>query len=218
MSQRKSLPEEFIENTYCPESAFLARIRERLQADGKEGINVSAHEGKLLQLLVKISGARTVLEVGTLYGYSTLWLAEAVGAQGRVTTLELSAENARAAQALFVETPFKDRIELIEGDALESMQKLSDKKYDFIFIDANKSGYPEYLKWAMQMVNPGGLIVGDNTFLFGHMYGKPFDDFSIGKNGIEAMRVFHQTLAQSKDFFTTMIPTHQGLTVAWRTK
>lgn len=214
MSQhRKAKPEEFIEKTYCAESAEHVEVRSRLKQDGKEGINVTPHEGKLLQLLIYLARAKTALEVGTLYGYSALWIAEALGENGKLVTLERDPKNAAAARETFAKSKFGSRIELVEGDAVESMRKLATQKFDLVFIDANKPGYPVYLKLAMDMLHPGGIIVGDNTFLFGHMYGEPFDDFETPDSTVELMQEFHRLLAQDKRFFATMIPTKQGLTV-----
>jgi predicted O-methyltransferase YrrM len=191
------------------------KIRESLRQDGKLGINVSAVEGSLLGFLLQLIQAQTVVEIGTLYGYSTTWIARSLSDRGRVISIEFNPENFEKASDLIENSTFKDRIELLQGDAVQVLKTLRGP-FDACFIDANKGGYMEYLKWAMENVRPGGLIVGDNTFLFGHVYGadKPWVDMNSGP--IETMKLFNETLAQSKNFRAVMIPTSEGMTVAQR--
>jgi predicted O-methyltransferase YrrM len=215
MSQhRKSKAEEFVEAVYCPETPQRQAVLERLRQDDKEGINVSAHEGSLLQLLLRAIQARSVLEIGTLYGYSTLWMAECLGDDGRLITLEANPAHALVARQVFSQSICRDRIELVEGPALEWMQSHSERTFDAVFIDANKSAYPDYLRLAMEMTREGGLIIADNCYLFGHVYGEPFANDQISDAVKERMREFHRMLSQEPRFFSTIIPTRQGLAVA----
>lgn len=127
---------------------------------------VAANQGALLKLLAQISGARRIFEFGTLAGYSTIWLARAVGKQGKVVTLELETENAAIADENFLAAGVAHRIETIVGPAAESAARLIDgatEAFDFVFIDADKPNNPAYLAAALKLTCPGAVIVIDNV-------------------------------------------------------
>lgn len=129
-------------------------------------IDVSPLQGKLLYLLARIAGARKILEIGTLGGYSTIWLARAVAADGLVVTLEASPHHAAVARANFARAGLAARIDLREGAALDSLQALENEgigPFDFFFIDADKENNPSYLAWAMRLGRKGSVIVADNV-------------------------------------------------------
>ncbi len=135
-------------------------------AAGLPAIDVSPVQGKFLSLLVRIAGARRVLEVGTLGGYSTVWLARGLPEGGRVVTLELEAHHARVARANFAAAGVADRVDLREGPALASLERLAAEgagPFDLIFIDADKPNNPAYLDWAIRLSRPGTVIIGDNV-------------------------------------------------------
>ncbi len=144
-------------------------IASALEASTKAGlppISVTPSQGKLLCLLVQMSGARNILEIGTLGGYSTLWLARALPPEGRILTLEFSAKHAEVARANFAHAGFAEKIEVRIGAALETLPQIAAEgrgPFDFIFIDANKDDYSEYLAWALRLSRPGTVIVADNV-------------------------------------------------------
>ncbi len=140
-----------------------------LEASTKAGlppISVTPSQGKLLCLLAQMSGARNILEIGTLGGYSTLWLARALPPDGRILTLEFSAKHAEVARANFARAGFAEKIEVREGAALDTLPQIAAEgrgPFDFIFLDANKDGYPDYLAWALRLARVGTVIVADNV-------------------------------------------------------
>jgi predicted O-methyltransferase YrrM len=129
---------------------------------GLPAIDVSPLQGKMLGLLAQISGAKRVLEVGTLGGYSTIWLARAVGEDGRVTTLEIDPKHAEVARSNLARAGLAARVEVKVGPAIQTLPTLAGP-FDFIFIDADKPSNPDYLAWALRLSRPGSVIVVDNV-------------------------------------------------------
>ena len=156
-----------------------------LEASAKAGlppISVTPSQGKLLCLLAQMRGARNILEIGTLGGYSTLWLARALPPEGRILTLEFSAKHAEVARANFAHAGFAEEIEVRIGAALETLPQIAAEgrgPFDFIFIDANKDGYPEYLTWALRLSRPGTVIVADNVVRDGEILQPDTQDTAV---------------------------------------
>ncbi|QKC84075.1 O-methyltransferase [Mesorhizobium sp. NZP2077] len=142
--------------------AVLAANRDQ----GLPPIDVSPAQGKLLSLLARIQGAKKVLEVGTLGGYSTIWMARALPANGKIVTLELDPHHARVAQSNFERAGVSEQVDLRIGPALQSLAALGAENagpFDLIFIDADKPNNPNYLSWAMRLSRPGTVIICDNV-------------------------------------------------------
>jgi predicted O-methyltransferase YrrM len=145
------------------------------RAAGLPQIHVSAVQGKLLHVLARAVGARRILEVGTLAGFSGIWLARALPADGRLVTLELDPRHARVAQANFERAGLADRIEIMVGPAIESLATLATladagaDPFDMVFIDADKESYADYLDGALRLARPGALIVADNVVRQGRL-------------------------------------------------
>lgn len=214
---RETSAEKYIANLFVDEKPAARSIRERLAADGKLGINVGAAEAGLLQFLARMIGAKLVVEIGLLYGYSTYFLADALPADGVVHSFEKSEENYGVARELLGASDVGSKVELHLGDALTELKKLSDIKADLIFIDADKNNYDNYLSWAFEHVRVGGIIVGDNTFLWGAAYGEPWADGpKASVAAVEAMAKFNSRLAEHPDFNSIIIPTREGMTVGQR--
>lgn len=207
---------QYIRNVFAPESPAIIYAREMLEATFPKlaPISIGAEEGKLLQLFIRLAGVKKIVEIGSLCGYSALWMAEALPADGVLHTIEKSPEHA----ALIRQTTAHDsRIFLHEGDAKTVLSSLSAQApFDMVFIDADKSAYPFYLEWAEKNLRSGGLIIGDNTLLFGHVWSDtpPQGDRTPSKSAWQAMRQFNQQLADSDRFESVLIPTAEGLTVA----
>jgi len=158
--------DRYIGQTFAVEDEALSAAREEMRREGLPEINVSASEGKLLHILALMSGARRILEVGTLGGYSTIWLARALPPDGRLITLELDPHHAEVARRSLDRAGLAGKVEVRVGPALASLSQMEaggEAPFDLAFIDADKDGYVEYLKKAVPLVRPGGLILGDNT-------------------------------------------------------
>jgi predicted O-methyltransferase YrrM len=152
--------------TLVDEDEALAEARESGRLTTMPRAEVAPNQGKLLALLAQMTSATRVLEFGTLAGYSTIWLARAVGEHGRVTTLELEAQNAAVARANLERAGVGDRVDIIVGPAADSARRLIDagtEPYDFVFIDADKPSNPDYLRAALELSHPASVIVIDNV-------------------------------------------------------
>lgn len=168
-------------------------------------IDITPLQGRFLEILVRATGARRVLEIGTLGGYSTLWLARAVPENGLIVTLELEPKHASVAQRNIDKAGLSNRVDLHIGPAAESLAALvaaSADPFDFIFIDADKSGYPEYLQWSLKLSHPGTLIVADNVV----RDGKVIDPKNADPN-IKGVRSFMKLAAAERRLSTTVLQT-----------
>jgi predicted O-methyltransferase YrrM len=195
----------FVERVHAPHDAGLARAF--ALPPEMPAIMVGPSEGRLLELLCKLAGAKKVVEVGTLAGYSTIRLARAVPADGRVWTIEFEPHHAEVAQANFVAAGVADKITLLVGAGTEVLPTLEPLgPFDAVFLDADKIGYERYGQWAAANLRPGGLVLGDNAYLFGEL----LEDSPRGR----AMRAFHQQVA--RDFDSVCIPTPDGLVLGIR--
>lgn len=149
-----------------PSDDVLAAALRDSEAAGLPPINVAPNQGKLLQLLALVQGARRVLEIGTLGGYSTIWLGRALPADGRLVTLEYDATHAEVARRNLARAGLDSIAEVRVGPALESLPKLAEEHpqpFDLVFIDADKVNNAHYVKWALELTRPGSLIVLDNV-------------------------------------------------------
>jgi predicted O-methyltransferase YrrM len=218
-SEDLNAKEKYVQSLYAVEDAGLVEVAERLKRAGRFGVNIGANEGKILQMLMKFVGARRAVEIGTLFGYSAVWLARALpagDATARLWTIERDHDCVREARETFRSCGVEDRVTLLEGEAAEKLRELqSEGPFDLVFIDANKAAYMEYLEWAERNVRPGGLIVADNTFLGGGVVLKEKPDHISSRQWNE-MRKFNETLGDSSRFMAMILPTHEGLSVAIR--
>ena len=155
------------------ESAVMRRLREETARHEMGRMQISAEQGALMALLVQATGAKRALEIGVFTGYSALVVADAMGADGRLTALDVNADYTEIARRFWAEAGLAEGIELRLGDARESLAVLRreglDGTYDFAFIDADKSGYDIYYEQCLALVRPGGLILIDNTFYMGRI-------------------------------------------------
>ncbi|MFH0522229.1 O-methyltransferase [Streptomyces sp. M41] len=158
--------DEYFSAQLSPDDEVLQATLRNSEAAGLPSIAVSRPQGKLLQLLAEIQGARTILEIGTLGGYSTIWLARALPADGRLISLEYSAKHAEVAVRNIARAGLDKIVEVRVGAALESLPKLADENpapFDLVFIDADKANNPHYVDWALRLTSTGSLIVVDNV-------------------------------------------------------
>jgi predicted O-methyltransferase YrrM len=158
--------DDYFGTTLVPSDAALAAALKASDTAGLPHIAVSAPQGKLLSLLAQIHGARTILEIGTLGGYSTIWLARALPEGGRLVTLEFDPVHAEVARGNIAAAGLADKVQVRVGPALETLPALQREgagPFDLFFIDADKVNNPEYLRWALELGRPGSLIVVDNV-------------------------------------------------------
>jgi predicted O-methyltransferase YrrM len=172
---------------------------------GLPAIDVSRLQGKFLEFLVRSSGARRVLEIGTLGGYSTLWLARALPEDGRIVTLEFDPHHAETARENLRNAGVLDRVDLRVGraiDSLQALEKAASAPFDLIFIDADKKSYPEYLDWSLKLSRPGTVIVADNVVRDGKVVDANSDDPDI-----QGVRRFTEALAAEPRLSATVLQT-----------
>ncbi len=176
---QRSLIERELTARFAPEDEVLRDAQARASAAGMPAIQISPVQGKLLQVLATACGARKILEIGALAGYSGTWLARALPPEGRLITLEVSAKHAGVARETYAQAGLADRVDLRLGPALETLAGLTgEAPFDLIFIDADKGNYPGYLDWAVKLSRPGSIIVADNVIRSGRAFQSPPPDES----------------------------------------
>ncbi len=158
--------DQYIGRLFAQEDDSLSQTREQMQKEGLPRINVSSVEGKLLNLLARIIGAKRILEIGTLGGYSATWLARALPEDGKMVTLEIDPHHADVARKNLEHAGLSSKVEVRVGPALDSLNQLkasNEAPFDLVFIDADKEAYPVYLDKVIPLTRSGGLILGDNA-------------------------------------------------------
>jgi predicted O-methyltransferase YrrM len=174
----------FLDSTVVGDDQALAAALQASDAAGLPQIAVSAQQGKFLCLLAGAIGARRILEIGTLGGFSTIWLARGAGPQGRVVTLEYEPKHAEVARANLDGAGVADRVEVIVGAALDTLPTLTDGPFDLIFIDADKPGNPVYFDHAVRLSRPGTTIIVDNVVRDGGVLDPDGDDAIKGTRAL----------------------------------
>ena len=160
--ERWSEVDALLESRLLPDDPVLEDVLRASAEAGLPSHDVSPLQGRLLELLARLRGARAILEIGTLGGYSTIWLARALPPDGRLVTLELDAHRAAVARENLERAGLADRVEVIAGPALDTLARL-DGPFDLVFVDADKESSADYLAWALRLSRPGTLIVADNV-------------------------------------------------------
>ncbi len=195
---------DYAARTHHPDDRALARAFEAPARHGMPEIQLGPSEGRLLELLLRLANVRKVVEIGTLAGYSALWMARALPAGGHLWTIESDPKHAGVAAEVIGEAGFGSRVTIIRDDAAEILPKLSDSgPFCAVFLDADKGRYDLYGRWATDNLRTGGLLIGDNAYLFGRLL----------EQGDEpaAMRRFHEEMALHYD--SVCVPTPDGLAV-----
>jgi caffeoyl-CoA O-methyltransferase len=202
----------YLKKTFVPEDDVLRTVVERSKSAGLPPIQVGDMDGLHLEVLARAVGARKIVEVGTLGGYSGIHLARALPPGGKLYTFEMNPMHARIAQESFALAGVSDRIEILVGSANENLSRIeSQGPFDLMFIDADKTGYPRYLDWAERHLRVGGVVLGDNTLGFGMIADETFDDRE-DESAVRALREFNARIATGGRFRGTMLPTGEGLT------
>ncbi len=197
--------DSYIKEKMIPADAALSAAQQSGIDAGLPPIAVSPAQGKLLHLLARMCGAKNVLEIGTLAGYSTIWMARALPAGGHVITLEMDAKHAEVSRENFAMAGLADVVELRLGSALDSLPKLVGERrgpFDLIFIDADKKNIPAYLDWSLKLSRPGTVIVVDNIIRDGKVI-----DADSKDPDIQGVRQFNDLLATDKRVSATEIQT-----------
>ncbi|MGG1551442.1 O-methyltransferase [Paenibacillus ferrarius] len=203
-------PESYMEGLYEAD-ATLDRVEETIRANNMPEISIAPGYGRLLTMMVRMIGAKRVLEIGALGGYSGICLARGLGEDGKLVSLELKQEFADVAKLNVTEAGLGGKVEYRIGEALTHLQELlaQGERFDFFFIDADKVNYPNYLELAISLANPGAIIAGDNTL----MRGKVVDPKQT-KASVEAMRIFNRRIATDPRLESTILPAYDGLALA----
>lgn len=209
--------DRYITEQVVPADPDLDAALAASDAAGLPPINVAPNQGKLLYLLARIQHARAILEIGTLGGYSTIWLARALPADGRLITLEYDALHAETARANIARAGLADRVDVRLGPALETLPLLDAEgagPFDLFFIDADKASYPDYFAWALKLSRPGSVIIADNMVRAGEILntGADYPD-------VVGTRRLYEELAAEPRVTATVVQTvgtkgHDGFAIA----
>lgn len=179
--QARRAIETAIVQQFAPEDEGLRSALASAKEAGLPEIQISPIQGKFLQLLATMCNAHKILEIGSLAGYSGIWLARALPAGGRLITLEVDPTHAAVVRQSFERAGVSDRTEVRVGKALDTLPQLQNEApFDLVFIDADKPPYPQYLDWALRLTRPGGIIVADNCIRGGAGFRPTQDEYSAG--------------------------------------
>jgi caffeoyl-CoA O-methyltransferase len=198
---------DYLQRTHVPHDPGLQHAFDAPGREGMPAIQVGPSEGKTLQLLMRMIGAKKVVEVGTLAGYSAIHMARGLAAGGHLWTIEYEHKHAEVARAALKVAGVADRVTVLEGAGVDVLPTLEQHgPFDAVFIDADKANYDQYGRWAAKHTRPGGLLLGDNAFFFG----KLLEDSPAAA----AMRRFHEEAREHYD--TVCVPTPDGLLLGVR--
>lgn len=202
----------YIDEVFAKQDDLLEEVIASIKEKGMPSISVSPASGKLLTILTTISGARNVLEIGALGGYSGICLARGFGSEGKLTSLELEERYAKLAASNLAKAGFGEQVTYMTGSALQSLEKLvnNHRRFDFFFIDADKANYENYLAFCIQLAEAGALIVTDNVLANGSVV----DPEAKPKHYTELMKKFNETVANHPQLESLLIPIGDGVTVS----
>jgi predicted O-methyltransferase YrrM len=193
------------------EDAFLQDLKEAARAAGIPPIWIAPEQARLMQILLRLARARTVIEVGTLAGYSAIAMARALPPEGRVHTIEIDPKHADFAERWIAKSDVAGRVRVHRGAGKDVLPGFATESADAAFLDADKTGYRLYLDECVRILRPGGLLMVDNAFAFGRLFEAGTDDPDVA-----AIRDFNDHLAGHADFEKLIVPLGDGLWVAVR--
>ena len=205
MQETWAAVDRYFGESLAPEDEALTGCTEANREAGLPSIDVPSLLGKFIDLVVRISGSRRVLEIGTLGGYSTIWLARPIPSGGRVVTLEIDPHHAEVAGQNLERAGVRDRVEIVIGPALETLANLhagAAEPFDLVFIDADKKSIPAYLDWSLKLSHPGTIILVDNVV----RDGKVLDADSTDPD-VQGVRRMTEMMAANPRLSATAIPT-----------
>ena len=201
----------YIRNLFTKEDDILLKIKKEAKEVNRP-ININPEDGKLLEILIKISNVKKILEIGTFYGYSTIWLARSIRDDGVIYTIEKDKTSCDKATQNFIDAKVDKKIKLFEGRA-ENILMNMDEKFDMVFIDAEKNHYLDFLNLVEDKLKEGGLMVADNTLLSGAVYSEELP-YRIRKTTRENMVEFNKRLANENKYTSILLPVDDGITIA----
>ncbi|HGH3373191.1 TPA: O-methyltransferase [Kluyvera cryocrescens] len=216
MQKQWSEVDNYLIENLIPDDEVLSQVLENNHRAGLPAHDVAANQGQLLALFVRMVGAKSILEIGTLGAYSTIWMARELPENGRLVTLEADPRHAQVARENIQLAGLAERVTLLEGPALDSLAKLeSDAPFDLIFIDADKPNNPYYLQWALKYARPGTLIIGDNVVRDGEVTNPHSTD-----ERVQGVRRFIEIMRNDPRLTVTALQTvgikgWDGFTLAW---
>lgn len=198
---------QYVNDLFAPEDEVLNWIQAEADRHEMPNISIEAYEGRLLQFLVMITGAKKVVEIGALAGYSGVWIARGLPKDGKLTTIDVSSKHAQVARSSFEKAGLAHKVEVLQGHALDILRKISPQApYDMVFIDADKPSYSAYLDWATENLRIGGMVMAHNAIRGGNIFAPDNPDD-------KAMAEFNQYLANNKRLESTIIAVGDGLAV-----
>lgn len=216
MQQKWSAVDEYLAQQLLPEDEVLTQILANNRRAGLPEIDVSPMQGQLLALLVRMTHAKRILEIGTLGAYSTVWMARELPSDGELLTLEFDALHAAIARENIEFAGLTRQVKVKEGPALETLESLGERPpFDLIFIDADKPNNPNYLRWALHYSRPGTLIIGDNVVRDGEVTNPASTD-----DRVQGVRKFIEMIGDNPHLTATAMQTvgtkgWDGFTLAW---
>lgn len=210
MSEDKQIISRYITELFATEDESLKRVREDTTRKGLPTIAVKAEEGRFLQFLVRGCNVSKAVEIGTLGGYSGIWIARGLAPGGKLITLEKDPHHAEVAREHFISAGVSERVEIWVGAAHKSLRLLSNEgMFDFVFIDAEKSGYQAYFDWALENVRVGAIIAAHNALRRGRVAG-----IGVADAHTSEMRSFNKNVASEPRVISTIYPGGDGTLVA----
>lgn len=216
MQQQWSAVDSYLIDALIPQDPLLSHVLANNQRAGLPAFDVAANQGQFLALLVRMVRAQRVLEIGTLGGYSTIWMARELPEDGELLTLEADPRHAAVARENLRLAGVDKQVTLREGPALQTLESLGDRPpFDLIFIDADKPSNPDYLRWALRYSRPGTLIIGDNVVRDGEVVNPRSED-----DRVQGVRRFIEMMARDPRLTVTALQTvgskgWDGFTLAW---
>ncbi len=209
--------DSYISNLFNPGDEALAATQLSIVTENIPSISISPNQGKFLHILAKLCNAKNILEMGTLAGYSTIWMARALPEGGKLITLEFDPHHAAVAQQNIDRAGLTDKVEIRVGKAIDNLPKLLAERlypFDMIFIDADKPPYAEYFEWALKLSRPGTLIIADNVIRDGKVL-----DPGNGDDMVKGVHRFNKLLAATPGVTATIMQTvgvkeHDGMAIA----
>jgi caffeoyl-CoA O-methyltransferase len=196
---------EYLAERTLEEGAFLRELKSAALAAGIPRIWISPEQAAFMRIMLRLVGARHVVEVGTLAGYSAIQMARALPADGDLRSIEIDAERARFAQEWIARSDVASRVKVLVGDAVEILPTMASGSADAAFIDADKEGYPSYLRECLRIVRTGGLVMVDNAFAFGELFAERPTERSVA-----AIREFNDRMARIRELESIIVPLGDG--------
>lgn len=210
-----TMPASYIRSVFGPREPLLDGIlRDAVLDQGLPAIQVDDNAGRVLQVLTRLHRPKTVIEVGTLFGFSAIHIARGLPEGGRLTTLEIDPDLAEAARRNLAAAGVADRVDVVVGPAADYLGTVAPQSIDMVFIDADKRSYPQYLKLCYPLLAAGGLLIADDAFAEGDFTAEsPAGD---GVDELKAIHSYNRAVGRSSRLFSAFIGTNNGLLVSYK--